>query len=84
MNGYSLNIFLFGCRNARFVFVFLSFSKHLVFHKNWGRYNLYAKAILSNFRALKYVSDADDFHKRFLTYHKIPSLENPHFSKPRK
>ncbi|KAI7979967.1 hypothetical protein LOK49_Contig214G00007 [Camellia lanceoleosa] len=63
---------------------FLSVNEHLVFHKNWGQYNPYVRAILSNFQALRYVSSADDYHKRFPTYHKIPVLENPHFSKPRK
>ncbi|KAL8265438.1 hypothetical protein R6Q59_023568 [Mikania micrantha] len=63
---------------------FLSFNEHLVFHKNWEQYNPYVKAILSNFQALRYVSNVDDYHKRFPTYHKIPVLENPHFSKPRK
>lgn len=38
---------------------FLLFNKHLVFHKNWGQYNPYVKATLSNFRALRSVSAAD-------------------------
>lgn len=63
---------------------FLSFNEHLVFHKNWGQYNLYVRATLSNFQALRYVSNVDDYHTKFPTYHKIPALENPHFSKPRK
>ena len=78
-NKYSLNIW-----NCNTEMSFLLFNEHLVFHKNWEQYNLYVKATLSNFPALRYVSDVDDYHKRFPTYHKILFLENPHFSKPRK
>ena len=74
MYRYSLNICSCRSKISFFFLLFNLFNEHLVFHKNWGQYNLYVKAILSNFRALRYVSDVDDYHKRFPTYHKIPSI----------
>lgn len=50
----------------------VAFNEHLVFHKNWEQYNPYVMAILSNFQALRYVSNVDDYHSRFPTYNKIP------------
>lgn len=44
---------------------FVLFNEHLVFHKNWGQYNPYVKAILPNFQALRYALDVDDYHKKF-------------------
>jgi len=34
---------------------YLSFTEHPIFHKNWGRYNLYAKAVISNFCAYGFI-----------------------------
>lgn len=43
--------------------------------KNWGRYNLYVKIILSNFQTLRCVSNTNGCYKISSTYQKTPVLQ---------